>query len=119
MAPFGGVKESGFGVEGGRHGIEEFQISKVWQCAPNSPGTSRLLTPNNTDYHAGWSRPALHSTVRLTLGLKRTQDATRSSRLLAIVVLRGFSGKVSYSMSVFHIIIISVHVCLYCSISTF
>ena len=29
VAPFGGVKESGFGREGGRHGIEEFQTSKV------------------------------------------------------------------------------------------
>ena len=29
VAPFGGVKESGFGQEGGRHRIEEFQISKV------------------------------------------------------------------------------------------
>ena len=29
VAPFGGVKESGFGREGGRHGIEEFQITKV------------------------------------------------------------------------------------------
>jgi succinate-semialdehyde dehydrogenase/glutarate-semialdehyde dehydrogenase len=28
-APFGGVKETGFGREGGRHGIEEFQISKT------------------------------------------------------------------------------------------
>lgn len=55
LAPFGGVKESGFGVEGGRHGIEEFQISKVWQHAANSVGTSLVLTPNGTDYHAGRS----------------------------------------------------------------
>lgn len=28
-APFGGIKQSGFGREGGRHGIEEFQIQKT------------------------------------------------------------------------------------------
>lgn len=76
---FGGVKESGFGVKGGSHGIEEFQISKVWQCAANSSGMSLLLTLNVTDYHAGRSRPALHSSVRLTLGLKQARDVTRLS----------------------------------------
>ena len=77
VAPVGGVKESGFGVEGGSHGIEEFQISKVWPRAASSSGRSRLRTPNITDCHAGRFRPALHSSVTLTLGLKRTQDATR------------------------------------------
>ena len=79
VAPFGGVKESGFGVEGGSHGIEEFQISKVWPRAANSSGMSLLLTSNVTDYHAGRSRPALHSSVRLTLGRKQARDVTRSS----------------------------------------
>lgn len=29
VAPFGGIKESGFGREGGRYGMEEFQVTKV------------------------------------------------------------------------------------------
>lgn len=29
FSPFGGVKESGFGREGGRYGMEEFQVTKV------------------------------------------------------------------------------------------
>ncbi|OJJ07754.1 hypothetical protein ASPVEDRAFT_88995 [Aspergillus versicolor CBS 583.65] len=28
-APFGGIKESGFGREGGRYGMEEFQVTKT------------------------------------------------------------------------------------------
>jgi succinate-semialdehyde dehydrogenase/glutarate-semialdehyde dehydrogenase len=27
--PFGGVKESGFGLEGGRYGVEEFLVKKA------------------------------------------------------------------------------------------
>lgn len=98
VAPFGGVKESGFGVEGGRHGIEEFQISKVWQRAANSSKMSRLLTPNDADYHARRSRPALHSSVGLTLGLKQAHDATRSSWLIGCISARSLGrSKLSHS----------------------
>ena len=45
VAPFGGVKESGFGREGGRHGIEEFQTSKVCSTWPFS-SVERLMTVN-------------------------------------------------------------------------
>lgn len=30
VAPFGGVKESGFGREGSRHGIEDYTDIKYW-----------------------------------------------------------------------------------------
>ena len=63
VAPFGGVKESGFGREGGRHGIEEFQTSKV--CSLNRLLLDeRLVLMNNSDNHARRSRFALHSSVR-------------------------------------------------------
>ena len=66
VAPFGGIKESGFGREGGRHGIEEFQISKV--CSLNRLLVDeRLLLMNNSDNHARRSRYALHSSVRSTI----------------------------------------------------
>ncbi|OJJ68151.1 hypothetical protein ASPBRDRAFT_199293 [Aspergillus brasiliensis CBS 101740] len=29
VAPFGGIKESGFGREGGKDGVEEFQVTKT------------------------------------------------------------------------------------------
>lgn len=54
VAPFGGVKESGFGREGGRHGIEEFQITKV-SFLIHSGTDEQLLTLNHLDNHARWS----------------------------------------------------------------
>lgn len=51
VAPFGGVKESGFGREGGRHGMEEFQTSKVRSLRPFLRD-ERPLTVNNVDNHA-------------------------------------------------------------------
>lgn len=51
VAPFGGVKQSGFGREGGRHGMEEFQTIKV--CSLRLLyGDERLLTVNDADNHA-------------------------------------------------------------------
>ena len=52
VAPFGGVKESGFGREGGRHGIEEFQITKVGTPQP----TPLILAQCITDRDARWTR---------------------------------------------------------------
>ena len=73
VAPFGGVKESGFGREGGRHGMEEFQTSKV--CSLNRLLVNeRLLLMNNSDNHARRSRFALHSSVR---SLVDVSQATR------------------------------------------
>ena len=54
VAPFGGVKESGFGREGGRHGMEEFQTSKVCSQRPLFEA-EMLLTVYDTDNHAGRS----------------------------------------------------------------
>ena len=71
VAPFGGVKESGFGREGGRHGIEEFQTSKV--CGLNRLLVDeRLLLMSNSDNHARRSRFALHSSVRSMVDISQT-----------------------------------------------
>ena len=71
IAPFGGVKESGFGREGGRHGIEEFQTSKV--CVLNRLFVDeRLLLTKHSDNHARRSRFALHSSVRSMVDISQT-----------------------------------------------
>lgn len=49
VAPFGGVKHSGFGREGGRIGIDEFQVLKVSLRHPyRGPSTNSLTLDNYT-----------------------------------------------------------------------
>ena len=40
-APFGGVKDSGFGSEGGKEGLETYQVVKAIHQAVNSPSRSQ------------------------------------------------------------------------------
>ncbi len=79
VAPFGGVKESGFGREGGRHGMEEFQTNKVCSLRPLSGG-DWPLTVNGTDNNAGRSRSASHpsvgSIIELSQAMLRLHQAT-------------------------------------------
>ena len=70
VAPFGGVKESGFGREGGRHGMEEFQTSKVCSLHPLSGG-DWPLTVNGTDNNARRSRSASHPSIGLIIELSQ------------------------------------------------
>lgn len=72
VAPFGGVKESAFGREGGRHGIEEFQSSKV---RDNRYVEDSALT-NLQDDHLRGPRDALYATS-MTLLVKPTTKAFR------------------------------------------
>ncbi len=68
MAQFGGVKESGFGTKGGRHGIEEFQISKVYRVS-----TSKGEAVDDIDHCAGRSGTASYSSTGFISHKKRAQ----------------------------------------------
>ncbi|KAF7846563.1 hypothetical protein BT93_L4157 [Corymbia citriodora subsp. variegata] len=44
-APFGGVKESGFGREGSKHGIDEYSVIKSITIGAKTPPTSAMHNP--------------------------------------------------------------------------
>ena len=80
-AGFGGYKESGFGREGGREGIEEYLVPD-WERALPAPGEARAFiasaapgarTPADMDGSAAAHVPDIDRTAKLYIGGKQSR----------------------------------------------